>query len=193
MSVSDFSDEELFRMIRDQAGGQREVAIRYLIKQEEKSRRLEISLRGLGATDHEYQELVDDSLVALIVAIEKGRFLSGSNIWGYLYGTARNLLWSSRRSKKKQLTEPVEMIPDNPEESIESHIIQKERIDQLMAVFRQLSERCQSLLRLALFEELNNEAIAEKLGFKSKSVVGVKKNKCMNRLARLLRDSRSQF
>jgi len=183
-----YSENELVDMIAGEAG-RREMAIRVLMKEEMQQQRITRHLLRLGATPEECEEIINDAFVALIHGITQSRFQSGSSIWGYLYGASKNLLWKMRRKEKLGTMMPMETAIEGPDESVEVRIIQGERRDKLLAIFRQLSEKCQKILHLAFYEEQKNEQIAEELGYKSKAVVGVKKSECLKGLAQLLENT----
>jgi len=192
MSDKSYTDIQFVEMI---AGGseEREVAIRTLMKEEIRQKRITRQLLRLGAKPEECEEIVNDAFVALITGITRGKFQTGSSIWAYLYGAARNILWKMRRGEKLGNFLPVETIQGDPDASVEERIILGERREHLRNIFRQLSEKCQNILHLAFFEERSNEEIAETLGYKSKAVVGVKKSECLKGLASLLKNAEVSF
>jgi RNA polymerase sigma factor (sigma-70 family) len=191
MKGDTYSERELIDMIGGD-GNHRETAIRILMQEELRTRRLSGSLAKLGASPIECEELVNDAFVALIMSVKKGSFKPGSSIWGYLYGAAKNMLWKLRRGKKPEVAmQGYVSMTGAVEESIEDHIIRGERKEWLLGVFNQLTEKCRHILHLAFFEEADNQEIADTLEYKSKSVVSVKKSECLKALAKLLKNARS--
>jgi len=192
MKDNPYSDDQLVVMIGE-GGTRRETAIRILMEEELRSHRLAKHLKRLGARHEECEEIIDDAFVALITGIAKGRFQPGGSIWGYLYGAGKNLLWKSHRRQKVTVELNPATIRDQSEESVEVNLIRGERKEQLLGLFRQLSEKCRNILHFAFFMEYSNEEIAGLLGYKSKEVVGVKKSECLKKLAVIVKSSSFQF
>lgn len=187
-----YSDDEIIRMISNE-GLERETAIRFLMEEERRSKRLASQLLKSGATAEECEEIVDDAFVALIMSISRGSFQTGGNLWGYLYGTAKNILWKVQRQKRKRTVISDDTIQiEDAEDSIEEEIIRDEHRAWLLAVLRALPDKCQRILHLAFFRERTNQEIADALGYKTKAVVGVKKSECLKTLAQRIREARSK-
>ena len=66
-------------------------------------------------------------------------------------------------------------------------IIQEERRQKLRSLVDQLNESCKKILRMAFYEELTNQEIKERLGFKNDQVVRTKKSKCVRALSDLIK------
>lgn len=187
-----YSDDEIIRMISNE-GLERETAIRFLMEEERRSKRLASQLLKSGATAEECEEIVDDAFVALIMSISRGSFQTGGNLWGYLYGTAKNILWKVQRQKRKRTVISDDTIQiEDAEDSIEEEIIRDEHRAWLLAVLRTLPDKCQRILHLAFFRERTNQEIADALEYKTKAVVGVKKSECLKALAQRIREARSK-
>jgi RNA polymerase sigma factor (sigma-70 family) len=192
MQNKDYTDDQLIEMIRANTR-QRNFAVRVLLEKEIRQRHLTGFLRNLGAAPEECEEIVNDTLIALVTAVMKDNYQGTHGIRPYLYGAARNLFYRSRRGKKITTTElnPSHTLADS-EESVEADIIRGEERAWLLGVISKLTEKCRNILRRAFFEQQTNDEIAQQLGYRSKAVVAVKKSECLKGLAKLLDETPDQ-
>ena len=161
-------------MIRN-GGRDLEEAIYCLMKRERNEWYLKAMLLKMGLTREECEEALDDTYMALVKAVREGKFDEKRSIGAYLWGAARNTgLKEIRRRPKTPLADNPGHSSDPPAED--------PRLAKLLQLFDMLTEKCRNILRLAFLEEKSNEEITELLGYKSKSVFAVQKNKCINGL-----------
>lgn len=120
------------------------------------------------------RQLMDDVLMAVILALRRGSVRDGSHLGGFVHGTAINTIngfFRRRRHQRRMLSLDAGLaIPDGHDDS--------EAGDRLRAVqdaMATLDPRDRQILQLSLAEGLRPGAIAVRLGLSS---VAVRQRKC---------------
>lgn len=182
-----YSDAELFKKIL--IGGENlEEAFRDLMNREKSTRKIQKLIYSRGGSSQDYEEIFNDTLLALQSGIVTGRFNNESKIDHYMTRTAKNMLFLRFRKNKTRFVEIDHRI-ENQEPTIENNIIQKERNNMLANLIRKLSEKCQKILILAFIENHKNKELQVILNYKNDGVVRKVKSDCLRHLRGLLSEN----
>lgn len=135
-------------------------------------------------------DLVQDTLIAVIGALRKGQLLDSEKLAGFVYGTARNLINNHFRSEnQKPRMEPL------PEHLAESNLIeqleQAERGRLVHEAMEELGERDRTVLWLTLVEGRKPGEIATMLGM-TPEAARTRKLRATKKVADLLKKKTSR-
>jgi RNA polymerase sigma-70 factor, ECF subfamily len=117
-----------------------------------------VRLRDTHAAD----DLVQDTMMAVLVALRAGRLRASDRLAALVYGVARNILHDHLRGTRTRSDVPLspEMFPV----SSEDHVAEKERETIVHRALGSLPDAERQILVLTLVEGLKPGAIAQRLG-----------------------------
>ncbi len=137
------------------------------------------------------RELMDDVLMAVILALRRRGIREPARLGGFVRGTAANMINGYVRTSRRSLrTVPIEADFEAPESSESSDRLDwKELAERALGL---LGERDRRILQLSLIEGLKPNEIATRLGL---SPVLVRQRKCraLRAILVLLHDERPAF
>ncbi len=186
MKVIKYTDQEIVTMMRN-GGRDLERAFQYLMDTERRKQTLRKVLMGFGAAHEDYEELLNDTLIALHTGIVKGRFQEEYSITAYMVGIAKKQ-WFKRRMKNRPEITPYPELVDDGQPSVEVQIIAAERRELLAEIVGRLDETCRKILIKAFLEELKNSELVAIMAYKNEAVVRKKKSQCLKRLIQMLKE-----
>lgn len=141
-------------------------------------------LSNSGAIE-DAEDVFAEAMVIFYERVRAGKYeyTGEGKIGGFLYATSRNL-WMKRLTRAKpppvMTTRDSYSMSDDPLEEI------TQGVDQII---RDIGEPCGSILTFFYFERLDMLTIAQKLGYKNKEVVKVKKRQCIKAIEGALPES----
>ena len=186
MEQRKYSNSDLLKKILI-GGIDLEEAFRDLMISEKNSRTIQRLIVRRGGSLEDYEEIFNDTMLALHKGIITGRFKDDSKISQYMTRTARNLLFRKFKKNKAKFSEIDHSIMDlSP--SIEDNIIKKERKNILIGVIRRLGLTCQEILIKAFIENYKNKELQKIFDYKNDGVVRKVKSDCLRKLRLLLRE-----
>jgi len=136
------------------------------------------------------KQLIDDPLEAEDIVAEtfvklwkiKDRFETDNNIKAFLYITARNASLNFLRYRKNQVENKKEFVYLQSEAFEQNEIpIKLHLLELIQHTLEELPVRQQEIMRMILFEGLNDKEVAERLNKNPKTVRNLK-NEAVNRL-----------
>lgn len=136
----------------------------------------------------ELMDIYQDSVVAMYQNfVEKQTVLEKSNIKTYLFGIAKNQIFTALKAKSR-----LYALPDEPEEvevvELDTEIVTEEQ--QLFAkYFRQIGESCQELLKMYYYRGLTIKEMVEYSNYKDENTVKSYKSRCLKKLRALIATS----
>lgn len=133
----------------------------------------------------ELMDIYQDSVVAMYQNfVEKQTVLEKSTIKTYLFGIAKNQIFSSLKAKSR-----LYALPDEPEE-IETVTLDTEVITQeqklLATYFNQIGESCQEILKMYYYRGLTIKEMVEYSHYKDENTVKSHKSRCLKKLKQLI-------
>lgn len=143
-------------------------------------------VRERSGTEAEAQDVYQDAIVNLLLAIQDGRFEGRSAVSTYLFAISKNLWY--RRFRRQNLEGDYRATltgEDTDPNTPELLLLEADRQTQLNSILDQLKDKCRAVLSLWAQKYAMKE-IAEQLGYQNEQVVRNKKNLCLKELKKLL-------
>lgn len=138
-------------------------------------------------------DVFQDAMVAFCKYVKQGKFNTSHSVHGFLFSVAKNV-WINkvRKNKKMVFTTGAELFENGPDpKDVLSYMITEEREKQVRALLSKLGEKCQKLLKLAIYEELSGKEICERLGIATENGVKTQKYKCKKQLLEIIKAQQS--
>ena len=136
------------------------------------------------------RELVQDVLMAVIVALRKGQLHDVDKLAAFVHGTARNLINSRLRKESQQ--PPMEALPDDlVQGGLAQQLEDVERVRLVHQALERLGPEDSRILRMTLVEGRKPREIAATLGLASE-VVRTRKLRAVKKVAHLIRKKMSR-
>ena len=178
------SDEDLLRMMR--AGGREEnEATRFLLRKH--WRGVWGFVRSWGGAKEDAEDLMAESLMALLIQVRSKRFRGEGAIQGFFVKVYRNKwLKKMRRRKGMDSLEGAEgKMADGKYEEIYAMMDRREE-SRLQEVLAMLRKKCKEVLVAKYVWGWTGAEIALQMDFKNAEVVSTKTNKCKKELKLLV-------
>lgn len=180
--VDDFGPEAqaalALRVLEGDAAAEDELARRF-------QRRVLMMTRSRVRNPETARDLTQEVLMAVVLALRKGKVREGERLAAFVYGTARNIVNGFFRSK------PPECVPLFPgaATSDADDVVQSLHERSLMRrVMQHLDEADRRILNLTLVEGLKSGEIAARLNLSSE-VVRARKSRAVKRAVECVRES----
>jgi RNA polymerase sigma factor (sigma-70 family) len=136
------------------------------------------------------RELVQDVLIAVIVAVRKGQLQDADKLAAFVHGTARNLINNRLRNQSQQ--PQMELLPDDlAQDGLARQLDDKERVQLLHQALERLGPEDRTILSMTLVEGRKPGEIAAALGLTSE-VVRTRKLRAVKKVADLIRKKMSR-
>ena len=175
-----FSDAELEEAIREKT--LLEQAIRQLYQQHAEITRSFIM--GKGGTAQDADDIFQETVIAFIDTVQKGKFRQESGIRTFLISISKHLWYNEIR--KRQRSENREKLYESDreieEEGIGRIIQDRELKQQLNQMLQDLGDSCRKILELFYYENLSMKEIVSHMHYENEQVVRNKKYKCLQQL-----------
>lgn len=131
------------------------------------------------------RDIVQDVLIAVIVALRKGQLQDAGKLAAFVHGTARNLINNRLRNQSQQ--PPMEPLPDDlAQAGLAAELDDKERVRLLHRAVGRLQPQDRTILSMTLVEGRKPGEIATALGLTSE-VVRTRKLRAVKKVADLIR------
>lgn len=133
----------------------------------------------------ELMDIYQDSVVAMYQNfVQKQTVLENSNIKTYLFGIAKNQIFTALKAKSKLFA-----LPDEPEE-IETIDLEEETVSEeqklLAKYFSEIGESCQEILKMYYYRGLTIKEMVEYSHYKDENTVKSHKSRCLKKLKDLI-------
>jgi len=136
------------------------------------------------------RELVQDVLMAVILALRKGKLQDPDKLAAFVHGTARNLINNRLRNQSQQ--PPMEPLPDDlAQAGLARQLDDRERVRLLHQALERLMPEDRRILQMTLVEGRKPGEIAATLGLTSE-VVRTRKLRAVKKVAHLIRKRMSR-
>jgi len=136
------------------------------------------------------RELVQDVLMAVILALRKGQLQDADKLAAFVHGTARNLINNRLRNQSQQ--PPMEPLPDDlAQTGLAGQLDDRERVRVLHQALDRLEPEDRRILHMTLVEGRKPGQIAITLGLTSE-VVRTRKLRAVRKVADLIRKRMSR-
>ena len=136
------------------------------------------------------RELVQDVLMAVILALRKGQLQDADKLAAFVHGTARNLI--SNRLRNQRQEPPMEPLPDDlAQAGLATQLDDRERVRLLHQALERLGPEDRRILHMTLVEGRKPGEIAATFGLTSE-VVRTRKLRAVRKVAELIRKRMSR-
>jgi RNA polymerase sigma factor (sigma-70 family) len=182
-----YSDAELIAAIS--AGNDLNRAIRFIYQQYSQATSSFILYHG--GNEQDADDIFQETVVAFIDVVKKGKYRMESSIKTFLTSIARNYWFNEmkKRDRSGHRDKLFEMGRDKDEADVSEHIAEMEKKRQLRDLVDQLGDSCRKVLLLFYYENLSMKEIVDHLPYENEQVVRNKKYKCLQALAGLIKDN----
>jgi RNA polymerase sigma factor (sigma-70 family) len=146
---------------------------------------------GKGATEQDADDIFQETLVAFIDSVQKGKFREESGIRTFLVSISRNLWYNEIRRRKRADSREKLYVSDQESEDpgVQDIIQDRELKKQLNELLNGLGEKCRKILELFYYEELPMKEIVLHLQYENEQVVRNKKYKCLQQLTEKMKQN----
>jgi len=143
-----------------------------------------------GGSQQDADDVFQETIVAFIDLVQKGRFRGEAQVKTLLVGIGRNI-WLNEIKKKKSLDHRGEIFEKGKglEEADGSDILQQRALHQRFRhLIAQLGDPCRTILTLFYYDNKSFREIVSETGYENEQVVRNRKYKCMKDLADLIQN-----
>lgn len=147
MRKTSWTSESLTQAIAER-GPRSDAAFKYIFKDSGWKEQVYGIIINSGGSQEDAAEVFQETMIALNQNIRKGMFDQKSLLGTYFIGIAKRIWWKLAKQRARSLPEEF-LPPEEIEPSGEELVIASERKALLEEVLNMLSERCQTLLRMA--------------------------------------------
>ena len=164
-------------------------AIRYIYRQY--SRATSSFIMQLGGSEQDADDIFQETVVAFIEVVQKGKYRGEASVKTFLNSIARNYWFNEikKRDRSGLRDKQFELSREKNEADVSHYISEMERKRQLRDLVDQLGESCRKVLLLFYYENLSMKEMVEHLPYDNEQVVRNKKYKCLQALAGLIKDN----
>ncbi len=182
-----YSDAELIAAIS--AGNDLNRAIRFIYQQYSQATSSFILYHG--GSEQDADDIFQETVVAFIDVVKKGKYRMESSIKTFLTSIARNYWFNEmkKRDRSGHRDKVFELGRDKDEADVSEHIAEMEKKRQLRDLVDQLGESCRKVLVLFYYENMSMKEIVDHLPYENEQVVRNKKYKCLQALTGLIKDN----
>jgi len=180
-----YTDVELIAAIS--AGKDLNDAIRSIYRQH--SEAVSSFIIHYGGSEQDADDIFQETVVAFIDIVKKGKYRMEASIRTFLASIARNYWFNElkKRGRSGHRDRQFEMGRDQDEADVSQHMAELERKRQLLELVEQLGESCRKVLLLFYYENLSMKEIVNHLPYENEQVVRNKKYKCLQQLTGLIK------
>jgi len=182
-----YTDAQLIEAIS--AGRELNDAIRYIYRQY--SQATSSFIMQLGGSEQDADDIFQETVVAFIEVVQKGKYRGEASVKTFLNSIARNYWFNEikKRDRSGHRDKQFELSREKNEADVSHYISEMERKRQLRDLVDQLGESCRKVLLLFYYENLSMKEMVEHLPYDNEQVVRNKKYKCLQALAGLIKDN----
>jgi RNA polymerase sigma factor (sigma-70 family) len=182
-----YTDTELIAAIGDKSSLNK--AILFLYQQYSQS--TSSFIIHYGGSRQDAEDIFQETVVAFIEIVNKGKYRMEASIKTFLVSVARNIWMNElkRRERSGYREKQFEYGREQKESAISDHISDLEKKRQLRELVYQLGEPCRKILLLFYYENLSMKEILGHLPYENEQVVRNKKYKCLQQLTGFIKDN----
>ena len=144
-----------------------------------------------GGSRQDAEDIFQETVVAFIDIVKKGKYRMEASIKTFLVSVARNIWLNElkRRGRSDHREKQFERGREQNEMDVSHQITDLEKKRQLRELIHKLGEPCQKLLTLFYYEDLSMKEIVDHLPYENEQVVRNKKYKCLQQLTGMIKDN----
>lgn len=131
------------------------------------------------------QDIFQEALIIFYKHVIDGKFNPKFTIGGFIFSISKNL-WINQAQRNKRIYYTDNLLNNDQnvqkESTIMHHIITDERDHAISSVLNELDERCRTLLKHVIYDNMKMDEISNLMGFSSANTAKTKHYKCKKRL-----------
>jgi len=142
-----------------------------------------------GGSEQDADDIFQETVVAFIDIVQKGKYRAEASIKTFLVSIARNI-WYNQIKKKERSghREKVYEVSRGTDETDVSHYISDREVKkEFRELLDKLGESCRKILTLFYYENLPMKDIVQHLHYENEQVVRNKKYKCLQQLTEMIK------
>jgi RNA polymerase sigma factor (sigma-70 family) len=182
-----FSDSALAEAIKDKRN--LEQAVQYLYQEHAAVTRSFIM--GKGGSEQDADDIFQETVIAFIDTVQKGKFRFESGIRTFLISISKNLWLNEMRKRlRSDNREKVFETGRDQEDADTNEVIgDRELKQELQKLLAELGVSCRKILMLFYYENLTMKEMVAHLHYENEQVVRNKKYKCLQQLTGILKEN----
>ncbi len=182
-----FSDASLVAAIRDKKN--LDQAIQHLYK--EHAGITSSFIMGRGGNEQDADDIFQETVVAFIDSVQKGKFRAESGVRTFLIAISKNLWMNEMRKRQRadNREKSYEIGRDQEEAAVSEAIGDRELKQMLQRLLDSLGESCKQILTLFYYENLPMKDIVAHMHYENEQVVRNKKYKCLQQLTGMMKEN----
>ena len=182
-----YTDAELLVAVRDERSLNK--AILFIYQQYAAS--TSSFIMNYGGSEQDADDVFQETVVAFIDAVKKGKYRMEASIKTFLVSVAKNIWFNElkKRERSGHREKIFEYGRDQKEQDISHHIGDLEKKRQLRELVNNLGEPCKKILMLFYYENLSMKELVEHLPYENEQVVRNKKYKCLQTLTGFIKSN----
>ncbi len=180
-----YDDNELIALVLDKE--HLNVAIRSIYNQFAEP--VSAFIMSKGGSLHDAEDIFQETVMAFIEIVKKGKYRQEATIKTFLISIARNI-WYNTLTKKTRTAAREKLYDLGTEketQDISHEIAAREVKQELSGLMDQLGESCKKILIMFYYENLSTKEMLEKLPYENEQVVRNKKYKCLQQLSEMIK------
>ncbi len=178
------NDKEIIASIRD---GKNQWVLNSLYKRT--LPKIKNLIRKMNGGEQDALDIFQEAVIIFYREVKLNKMKEDTNIDGFIYTVSRNLYLNKLRiTNRHEAFEYSEGGYNSENPSIERHLEMKDSENEMMALLSNLGDKCKALLKALIFDDLDYQEVAAKLGFASGDVVKTQKHRCKKKLEKLLEE-----
>ncbi len=147
-------------------------------------------IRKMNGGEDDALDIFQEAVIVFYREVKLNKMKEDTNIDGFIYTVARNLYLNKLRVTNRQESfdySEEALYAEKP--SVERHLEMKDSENEMMKLLESLGDKCKELLKALIFDELDYQEVALKLGFASGDVVKTQKHRCKKKLEKMLEEN----
>lgn len=146
-----------------------------------------------GGSAQDAEDIFQETILAFIDIIKKGRYRMEASIKTFLVSIARNI-WLNEQKKRERAGQREKRFEEGrgqQEDDASQLLSELENKKQVRELVGKLGEPCRKLLQLFYYDNLSMKEIVDHLPYENEQVVRNKKYKCLQQLIGLVKSNPS--
>jgi RNA polymerase sigma factor (sigma-70 family) len=147
-------------------------------------------IRQYGASEQDADDIFQETVVAFIDVVKKGKFRMEASVRTFLASIARNYWFNElkKRDRSDHRNKIFELSRGKDEADTSELIVEMEKKRQLRELVDRLGESCRKVLLMFYYENMSMKEMLEHLPYENEQVIRNKKYKCLQQLMGLIKE-----
>jgi RNA polymerase sigma factor (sigma-70 family) len=181
-----YTDQEIINALIHEEGSEDKV-LSYMYK--ESLPEIKRYIINNGGSIEEAKDIFQEAVIRFYNAVKLGKFKGNSTLKTFLFGISKNLWINSLRKKnKKEVDLDLVVLADVID--LEENLISIEKATAVNDLLKHIGERCETLLKYSVYENMSMKEIALKMNFPNENVAKTNNYRCKQKLMQLITENK---